>query len=450
MKAANIVTSRIHLSFTSQTIKTASLRRNSFAHLPQPHQQFYHTSFPSCIAMGSNSGNGDRTKPHQTTTNNQKVIDLASSSPLSTTPMASSTNQFRGSHDKLKESDDHRSKGQTQRRSSRRQNQHDRGHSEQLALSGAKTPGLPPPDNIVVELPPGKPQEQDTNIRAIGKFLKGMVGGGSSDGQQQQPNNADGTGIVVKGTAHQQFCVTNFGEEAFVKLQAHFDKREKNSHDLIKSLNNENNLKDKELAFQRRVLAFRERELEEIEEKLNQDDQQYKRALVKWKHTVDLREREIEELRVANEDLTRNLEKCKDQIFSSQPMQSMADTQLRDAYTDLCSGIDYWVENNFGDEEDLIVKLRTADYTGNMPMQPNVVKLYLLDEDLPALTESAALQAILLQALISRRLFDRLFAPRRIFPGLHLDTEYWMDAIVNGMTRLRPAKGECLSKRLSK
>ena len=173
---------------------------------------------------------------------------------------------------------------------------------------------------------------------------------------------------------------------------------------------------------------------------LETKDQLHEKHIARLRQIMGNRTRQVERLQGENVELAKNLENCKDRIFNMQPVEGMADTQLRDNYTQVCNGVEYWVENHFSEVDSLILRISVAEDT-----EPtNIAKVHLMPEDAEVVQQNPDIELAMLQSLISRHLFSNLLAPQRIFPGLDENAEFWLSEIFEGMRLLKPAKGRRL------
>ncbi|OAL18965.1 hypothetical protein AYO22_10294 [Fonsecaea multimorphosa] len=148
-------------------------------------------------------------------------------------------------------------------------------------------------------------------------------------------------------------------------------------------------------------------------------------------------ESELRKLRAEKEDLSQNLESCKDRIFNMLPVEGMADTQLQSQYTTLCKTIEYWLDNQFDDAEDFI---GTLAWVGKSEDRRNLVSEYLPQRYLTLAGEDRNVQIPIMQVLVARYLHQNLLEKDRIFPGLDPSTEACLGMVIDGLHALNPAK----------
>ncbi|KIY00569.1 uncharacterized protein Z520_03232 [Fonsecaea multimorphosa CBS 102226] len=191
---------------------------------------------------------------------------------------------------------------------------------------------------------------------------------------------------------------------------------EKDMQCSIHMLTRENDRLKQELGDQHEVMAIRESEYID--------------------HITSL-ESELRKLRAEKEDLSQNLESCKDRIFNMLPVEGMADTQLQSQYTTLCKTIEYWLDNQFDDAEDFI---GTLAWVGKSEDRRNLVSEYLPQRYLTLAGEDRNVQIPIMQVLVARYLHQNLLEKDRIFPGLDPSTEACLGMVIDGLHALNPAK----------
>ncbi|KAK4937982.1 hypothetical protein LTR10_021471 [Elasticomyces elasticus] len=155
------------------------------------------------------------------------------------------------------------------------------------------------------------------------------------------------------------------------------------------------------------------------------------------KQQLRKRNQQLEEAQSENKLLKASLEECKDRIFSMQPTQGMSDTQLQASYTDLCKSIEYWIEEQFDEVKDVIMRVITAD---NGRDGPHVVLGHIAQAHIEAIIQEPELDSALLVGLVSRYLHHQFLSSDRVFPGLPEATESCLREINTGINNLSPSK----------
>ncbi|KAJ9606960.1 hypothetical protein H2200_008971 [Cladophialophora chaetospira] len=166
----------------------------------------------------------------------------------------------------------------------------------------------------------------------------------------------------------------------------------------------------------------------------------HERTVNKLLEKLKRRDQKIRELEKEKVALENALDKCKDQIIRMQPVQGVTDDQLRGQYEGLCDSIEYWVDNHFGDEEDILPKMLSSTNDQEPFEEANIVVRYLRQEDIDVIRHYGEVEIPMLQALVSRHFCFTLLGRARIFPGMDGDTEFWLREIMAGMSNLKPAK----------
>lgn len=169
-------------------------------------------------------------------------------------------------------------------------------------------------------------------------------------------------------------------------------------------------------------------------------DHQRQQLRAKFNQVLESCHQEIETLKEDKAELMKNLEECKDRVFNMQPVQGMADTQLRDQYDHVCNDIEYWVENHFSEVENVIHPLLDARVDEKSPDTLNVVPFSTAKEHLDAIEDHPEIELTMFQGAISRYLHLNLL--ERIVPGLPLGCELLLSDIIKGMESLKPVKGK--------
>ncbi|KAI1618642.1 hypothetical protein EDD37DRAFT_677723 [Exophiala viscosa] len=155
------------------------------------------------------------------------------------------------------------------------------------------------------------------------------------------------------------------------------------------------------------------------------------------KQQLRMRTQQLDGSRSEIKLLKTSLEECKDRIFSMQPVQGMSDTQLQTSYTDLCNSIEYWVEEQFDEVEDVIRKVITA---GRPVSGPHVVWDHISKATFHVVKLNPELNNALLVALMSRYLYSQFLSADRVYPGLPDNTEAYLRDINIGINNISPAK----------
>jgi hypothetical protein len=149
-----------------------------------------------------------------------------------------------------------------------------------------------------------------------------------------------------------------------------------------------------------------------------------------------------EQLQMTTEEKDRainNLEDCKERIFKMQPLQAMTDDQISNAYRSLCESIDTWVATGFADVTGglntmmAIMCSKDAAYDMTRYIQPVQVELA---QQFPLVDN------VLLGKLFFAQVYHKLLNPRRMSPGISKSLESDLHALVDGLKRVQPAKGE--------
>lgn len=153
--------------------------------------------------------------------------------------------------------------------------------------------------------------------------------------------------------------------------------------------------------------------------------------------TIRNSSKKMADLEKQNQYLMHNLEKCKERILAMQPVQGMADNELKDTYSRLCTSINYWVEIHFGDTDNLIASLLSVPDSRNTQ---NVVKCWRHHTTGEVRFSSPDMDLMKLEAIISHVLHDRLLRVGKVFPGLDIERDHFLREILDEVGRLTPAK----------
>ena len=197
-------------------------------------------------------------------------------------------------------------------------------------------------------------------------------------------------------------------------------------------LSEENKSKDKKIQRLENDIANLQRERQHLMHESNAEWANIKQQL-------RMRNQQLGDARSENKLLKASLEECKDRIFSMQPAQGLSDIQLQNAYTDLCNSIEYWVEEQFDEVENVI---RSIVHAGTRGDDPHVVWDHITQPDYDAVKLEPELNNALLVALLSQHLYSQFLAPERVYPGLPDTTESCLRDIIHGITNLHPSKGK--------
>ncbi|OAP59952.1 hypothetical protein AYL99_04954 [Fonsecaea erecta] len=146
---------------------------------------------------------------------------------------------------------------------------------------------------------------------------------------------------------------------------------------------------------------------------------------------------ELQESRTEKEDLSQNLESCKDRIFSMLPVEGVADTQLQNQYIMLCNSIEYWLDNHFGDADGFIATLGQA---GKTRARGNLITEYLDEAVIVFANKNPSVEIPIMQMLVFLHLYENLLGEDRIFPGLSHAEEECLGMVIEGLNDLNPAK----------
>ena len=168
---------------------------------------------------------------------------------------------------------------------------------------------------------------------------------------------------------------------------------------------------------------------------------QARQEMAIMRHDLDEETQQLLHLHQEKTELTKNLESCKDRIFSMQPTEGMADTQLRDKYAHVCSSVEYWVEGRFSETEGIMRRLLKVE-AGSRSL--NIARLHRNPETLEAIQKNPEVEITVLQGLVSRYLHDKLFESDRVFPGMDHNAKGLLTQIEEKMKSFKPAKGKII------
>lgn len=146
---------------------------------------------------------------------------------------------------------------------------------------------------------------------------------------------------------------------------------------------------------------------------------------------------EIALLRV--QDISEELQNCKDELFNLQPPNQVADAHISAEWEALCSSITSWIDDRSGGIQDLRCQL--MELKAKKQLSETVDKYWGEDRQLIADHYSNPLED-LLRYNIHCLLEDRVFNHRVYMVGLHPKEAELLHTIEHSMARLEPQRGE--------
>ena len=280
---------------------------------------------------------------------------------------------------------------------------------------------------------------------------QGSIRDGTKDGlsdKEQQPNAGISSGDGPSSSTRRRRAAELCSAEDYAELRYQHISLKRQHKQTVATLLEDKRRKESEVRNLWETVNNLISELDKSNVTLKTKEQDHDRDSARLRQILRARTDQLEKVKGEKEDLTRNLERCKDRIFSMQPVQGMTDTQLRDKYTDLCNSIEDWVESHFDDMENFLLNLATHGI--KQPRETaNVVEAHIEDEDIGVIKGEPATELMMLQALIARHLYVTLLTPGRVYPGLGSDTDFWFSEILDGMRFLTPPKGKSFLAYLS-
>ena len=142
------------------------------------------------------------------------------------------------------------------------------------------------------------------------------------------------------------------------------------------------------------------------------------------------------------EELSEELQQCKDELFNLQPPNQVADTQIGAEWETLCSGITSWIDNQSGGIEDLRTQLR--DLKAETELSEALDQYW--GEDRQLLANHYSIQPNIFEELIRynihRLLEDRIFHDRVYMVGLHQTEAKTLHTIERLMATMTPPRGK--------
>ena len=141
------------------------------------------------------------------------------------------------------------------------------------------------------------------------------------------------------------------------------------------------------------------------------------------------------------QELTEELQECKDELFNIQPPNQVADTHIGAEWEALCSGITSWIDDQSGGIDDLRVQLRRLKAN---EFSEVVDKYWGEDRQLVAnhYSRHPNITDGLLRYNVHRLLEDMVFHDRVYMVGLHPRDAKILHRIERLMADMEPQRGE--------
>lgn len=178
---------------------------------------------------------------------------------------------------------------------------------------------------------------------------------------------------------------------------------------------------------------------QELEEQIREGKQEYSELIARSKSKIAHGDQMLAETQKKMASLSKDLEDCKERIFSMQPVQGMTDAQLVELFNNLCRNIEDWVETSFGDVEDAIMTMaKTPDVEGGQ----HWVHVVLNQRELWTVNHDPSTDKVMLASFIFRMLYKHFLRDQRLIPGLPESCHTLLSHLIKAAGNLQPTNGK--------
>ena len=140
------------------------------------------------------------------------------------------------------------------------------------------------------------------------------------------------------------------------------------------------------------------------------------------------------------EGLGRELEACKDKIFSLQPPAQVTDSEIRRGWKSLCAQIDQWVDDESGGMDDIRPFLVEGKLK-NVSLQSSIEQLVKLETSDGLISGNPCILDHVIRAMIYEVLLEDVFAENVSMPGLTPEMIELLAMLEKNLEGLEPRRG---------
>ena len=142
------------------------------------------------------------------------------------------------------------------------------------------------------------------------------------------------------------------------------------------------------------------------------------------------------------QEITEDLQKCKDELFNLQPPNQVSDTHISAEWEALCSGITTWIDDHSGGIEDLRIRLR--ELSTNKEFSKALSEYWGEDRQLIAnhYSQGSHILDELLRYNIHCFLEEKVFGDRVYMVGLYPPEAKLLLTIERKLAQLEPRRGK--------
>ena len=142
------------------------------------------------------------------------------------------------------------------------------------------------------------------------------------------------------------------------------------------------------------------------------------------------------------QEITEDLQKCKDELFNLQPPNQVSDTHISAEWEALCSGITTWIDDHSGGIEDLRIRLR--ELSTNKEFSKALSEYWGEDRQLIAnhYSQGSHILDELLRYNIHCFLEEKIFDDRVYMVGLYPPEAKLLLTIERKLAQLEPRRGK--------
>lgn len=152
-------------------------------------------------------------------------------------------------------------------------------------------------------------------------------------------------------------------------------------------------------------------------------------------------QRELQTVTTEKTDLQGKLKDCKDKIFRLQPTEQVTELDIGALYTSVCTAVESWVEQQFGDIEDLHSIVSCLEPSAGSDAVHGIAR-YFRQTGLLNMSEKCPDASFhVMVSVVMVALCDKILQNKGWVLGMDDDDEKLLDDIFDGMSHLEPLRG---------